>query len=74
MNKIKPCTLGPKHTWIWKRNVTLKRVNTTPRGTTVHLSRRGDYRCECGERKYGTAKIEPMEVCSTPEDLAAATA
>lgn len=74
MSKIKPCALGPKHTWFWKRNVTLKRLKVTPRGATVHLSRRGDYRCECGEQKYGAAKSEPLEICSTPEEVAAATA
>lgn len=59
---IKPCTLGPKHAWVWKRNVTLKRINMTPRGTTVHLSYRGDYRCACGEQRYGASKDAPASV------------
>ena len=59
--KIKPCTLGPKHTWVWKRNVPLKRISMTPRGTTMQLSYRGDYRCECGEQKYGMSKDVPVK-------------
>jgi hypothetical protein len=37
----------------------------TPRGTTMQLSYRGDYRCACGEQKYGASKDQ------TPADLAA---
>ncbi|WP_155741521.1 hypothetical protein [Burkholderia vietnamiensis] len=68
MKKNKPCTLGPKHKWVWKRNVTLKRIYVMPRGTTAQLSYRGEYRCECGERKYGVSKDR------APEDLAASAA
>jgi hypothetical protein len=62
--KIKPCTLGPKHSWAWKRNVTLKSASITPRGTTVKLSWRGDYRCACGEQRYGQSKDEPAPVAA----------
>jgi hypothetical protein len=63
--KTKPCTLGPKHSWAWKRNVTLKTVSITPHGSTAKLSWRGDYRCACGAQKYGQSKDQ------TAADLAA---
>lgn len=59
-SKTKPCTLAPKHTWAWKRNVTLKFVSMTPSGTTMRISYRGDYRCYCGEQRYGRTK-EPSD-------------
>jgi hypothetical protein len=54
--KTKPCTLGPKHSWVWKRNVTLKSASITRQGTTMRISYRGDYRCACGAQRYGTTK------------------
>lgn len=51
--KLKPCTVGPKHSWTFKKNVTLKSVRITPKGTIAHIRYRGLYRCACGEQKYG---------------------
>ena len=48
-NKLKPCTLGKRHSWAFVKNVITKHQN----GRTVHISERGAYRCECGARKLG---------------------
>ncbi|WP_441280619.1 hypothetical protein [Tardiphaga sp. 862_B3_N1_1] len=47
--KPKPCTSGPKHQWAWLKNTTVTKGSMRQ----VHISLRGLYRCECGERKYG---------------------
>lgn len=49
-NKIKPCTLGKRHKWVFVKNVTTR----TSTLHTMTISGRGVYRCACGERKYGT--------------------
>lgn len=52
MNKPKPCTLGNRHSWQFRGNVT-----TTQRsGQTARISKRGIYRCACGARKHGAAQ------------------
>jgi hypothetical protein len=51
--KTQPCTLGPKHTWEWKKDVTLK---TSSRPGMVKFSRRGAYACKCGATRYGVAR------------------
>ena len=53
MTKTKPCTLGPKHKWAWKRNTSLSNMTIGPMGSTVRVSLRGLYLCECGERRLG---------------------
>lgn len=52
MASPKPCTKGPRHRWIFIKNVVTKRQGLN----TVHLASRGIYKCECGERKYGAAR------------------
>jgi hypothetical protein len=49
---MKPCTLGKRHKWAFVNNVITQRLT----GCTVHLSKRGVYRCECGQRKDGAAQ------------------
>lgn len=52
----KPCTLGPKHKWTHVRDITIKNISMGPRGTTVRMSARGEYKCECGGKRIGTSK------------------
>ena len=49
---MKPCTLGKRHRWQFVKNVVITRLN----GRFGVISRRGLYRCECGQTKYGEAK------------------
>lgn len=53
MSKTKPCTLGPKHKWQWVKNVTIKSVTITSRGSSMRISLRGHYKCECGADRIG---------------------
>lgn len=53
MSKTKPCTLGPKHKWQWVKNVTIRNVTISSRGTSVRISLRGLYQCECGADRIG---------------------
>jgi hypothetical protein len=53
VNKTKPCTLGPKHKWQWVKNVTIKNVTISSRGTSMRVSLRGLYKCECGADRIG---------------------
>jgi len=46
---IKPCTNGPRHKWVWKRNT----ASTSMTARTIGFSLRGVYRCECGASKIG---------------------
>lgn len=50
------CNLGVRHKWTWVKDVTLKSISMTERGTSAKFSRRGVFKCECGERKYGDAR------------------
>lgn len=44
---------GKRHAWTWIKNRANKSVTISSRGTRVHLSLKGLYRCECGEKKEG---------------------
>lgn len=55
MRKAEPCTLGPKHKWTWLKNITNQSITYSSRGTSVRMSLRGLYKCECGLRKEGQA-------------------
>lgn len=46
---MKKCTLGKRHKWNFVKNVTIERRSFT----SIQISNRGLYKCECGERKYG---------------------
>lgn len=46
---MKPCTLGKRHKWRFSHNICKQRGN----GQIIHLSSRGIYRCDCGQRKEG---------------------
>lgn len=48
--KTKQCTNGPRHTWEWVKDVTLQ---TSPRPGYINFSRKGVFKCACGQRKYG---------------------
>lgn len=51
----KPCALAPgKHKWVWEKDITHTAMGKRP--GYVNLSRKGVYRCACGEIKYGTAR------------------
>lgn len=58
MATTKPCTIGKRHKWTFVNNQTV----TSGTLTTIRLSLKGLYRCECGEKKFG----EP-EVTSEPK-------
>ncbi len=45
----KPCSLGPRHKWQLIRN----QIVQSGGPTTVRISKRGIYRCDCGETKQG---------------------
>lgn len=51
---MKTCKLAKRHKWTFIRNVTCSYQN----GRTVQISRKGVYRCGCGESKYGPIGIE----------------
>jgi hypothetical protein len=53
MSKLKPCTAGSRHTWEWSHDVTHRTIRDTMGGTLVTLSRRGWYKCRCGENRLG---------------------
>jgi len=45
------CTKGPRHAWMWAKNVTNSQVG----GRSIRFTLRGLYRCECGAQKVGPA-------------------
>lgn len=45
----KPCSLGPRHKWQLIRN----QIVQSGGPITVRISKRGIYRCNCGETKQG---------------------
>lgn len=47
------CTLGPKHKWAHVRDLVVKNIKINSRGTTVRMSARGEYKCECGAVRHG---------------------
>lgn len=51
--KTKPCTLGPRHSWSWKKNVRVGSLTVTSRGSTARYSLKGLYTCACGATKHG---------------------
>ncbi len=51
MDKPKPCTLGKRHKWEWRRNKIV-----TDGGYRVSLI--GIYRCACREVKYGPPMVD----------------
>ena len=53
---MKPCTLGKRHKWEFVKSITSQKVHLSAKGTTVQLSMRGLYRCQCGEKKLGDAR------------------
>ncbi len=53
MTKVPPCDIGPKHKWTWIKKVANQSITYSSRGTSMRMSLRGLYKCECGTRKYG---------------------
>lgn len=53
--KNKACTLTPKHKWTWVKNVVQQSITYSAVGNSARMSLKGLYKCECGERKLGTA-------------------
>lgn len=51
MTTKKLCTLGPRHSWTFVKNTV--GVQRNLEGTQVRISKRGIYRCACGETKIG---------------------
>lgn len=77
--KAKPClSESRRHTWEWQRNTTVSSMSASARGATVHMSRKGIYRCvTCAATKYGQPQQPAMCWCHTcrpitsgrPEDV-----
>jgi hypothetical protein len=51
---MKKCTNGTRHKWQFVKNVIIREETRT----SVTLSKRGSYKCECGERKIGAYRME----------------
>lgn len=52
---LKTCTSETgKHKWAWEKDITHTAMGKRP--GYVNLSRKGVYRCACGETKYGMAR------------------
>lgn len=51
----KACTLGPRHKWVHVRDIVNKKITMNQRGTTVRMSARGEYKCECGATRIGNS-------------------
>lgn len=45
----KACTSGKRHKWNFVRN----RITQSGGPTTIRISKRGIYRCDCGAQKLG---------------------
>lgn len=54
--KLPPCHNGVKHKWVHVRDITVTNATYGPRGNTVRMSARGEYKCECGAVRIGTSK------------------
>lgn len=54
---VKKCTQGKRHKWAFVENV--KRTRETLRYIEVKVC--GLYRCNCGARKYGMARLDMGE-------------
>ncbi|MCY1356893.1 hypothetical protein D9M69_433590 [compost metagenome] len=50
---MRPCRVGKRHKWSFVKNV-IKQVGSA---RSFHISKRGFYRCECGETKYGESQM-----------------
>lgn len=53
---MKPCTKGTRHKWTWVKDSTVKSIHIGAIGGRATISRKGVYKCECGEVKYGMAR------------------
>lgn len=53
MKPLKPCTVGPKHSWAFVRNVEVGSVTVGRHGSVGRFSLKGLYRCQCGAVKHG---------------------
>jgi len=53
---MKPCTIGKRHKWKFAKN----QIRTTYMGSSARISKVGIYKCECGERKVGSADINEI--------------
>ena len=49
MSQLPKCTIGPRHKWLFVKNVTLRSQTSN----TINFSSRGKYNCNCGAVKYG---------------------
>lgn len=55
---MKKCTEGKRHTWKFIRNCTLR----TQTYHAASFTSKGVYKCSvCGERKYGTYRMESSD-------------
>lgn len=50
-----PCAAHLRHRWKFVRNVILQRSQMSVKGTSIELSLKGLYTCECGAKKYGNS-------------------
>lgn len=51
---MRPCSIGKRHKWTHIKNVILQSGSMR----IISLSKRGLYRCECGQTKYGEPRMK----------------
>lgn len=63
--KTKPCTSGPRHSWQWKKNVTVGSLTITSRSSTGRYTLKGLYTCACGATKHGQPDMNGTDLRGT---------
>ena len=57
MTSTQRCPLtDKKHRYEWTHDITVRKERHGPRGSTITLSKRGEYKCACGLKKLGIAR------------------
>lgn len=53
MKTVKPCSIAPKHSWAFVRNVQVGSMTAGRHGQIAQFPLKGLYRCQCGAVKHG---------------------
>ncbi|QBC44427.1 hypothetical protein [Iodobacter fluviatilis] len=54
MKKPKACTNGPRHKWKFVKDIAVKKMSGCANGfSTLSITAKGVYSCECGAKKCG---------------------
>lgn len=54
--KLPACTKYSRHRFAWLADITLVTIKVNSNGKMVNYKRRGQYICECGQRRHGKAQ------------------